>query len=223
MSFELFLVVGMLAMFFCLLYCGEIYHFPAWGMAILAVALTCIGALGAFLLGRIETGRWSARSYYGAVYLVPILMFPLALVFRLPYNRLLDISAPAGCVMLALLKVKCKIDGCCYGRIFHPAEGLKVQFPSQIVECIAALLLMAILIIMVKKGKWTGKIYPWYMVLYGVSRFVLNFFRETTPWIGPLSSGAFWSLIAIVSGSIALIVLKRKDKMDKERKSLECV
>ena len=114
--------------------------------------------------------------------------------------------------MLALLKVKCRIDGCCYGKTFHTRTG-GVQFPSQIIELIVAIVLMFVLIILLQKSKREGMIYPYYLILYGVTRFILNLFRETTPWIGPLPAGNFWSLISVGIGIIAIVVLKKRKEV----------
>ena len=157
----------------------------------------------------IESGKWNGRSYFGAVFLVPVLLFPTAKILKVRYGDLLDISAPAGCVMLALLKVKCFKDGCCYGRIFKLSSG-PFWFPSQKVEGLAGVVLTVILLILIRRKKSRGVIYCWYLILYGSIRFVLNLFRETTPWIGPLPAGNFWSLVALVLGITVMIIVRER-------------
>ena len=208
-SFNVFMVIGMFLMFFCICAANMLsYRFPIWKIAVSAVLLTIIGLIGARSMAWLEVGVWNGRSFYGAVFLVPVMMLPVSKVLKVRYGFLMDICAPAGCIMNALLKIKCKIDDCCYGRIFF-TENSGFRFPSQIVECIAAIILMLILIFMVYRRKQEGLIYPWFMILYGIVRFILNLFRETTPWIGPLPSGNFWSLISIAVGVIAIILLNQ--------------
>jgi len=199
---------GMVAMFFVMWFCGRIYDIPVWKIAVSAVLLTAIGYLGAKLMFFIESGGWSGRSLFGSIFLAPILMYPVTKVLRINYGKLLDICAPAECIMLALLKVKCVIDGCCAGRMVS-FSGKSFVFPSQKVECAAFLIIMVILLVMIFKKKKESLIYPYYMIIYGVVRFILNLLRETTPWIGPLPAGNFWSICSIIIGLIALAYYKK--------------
>ena len=210
-AFYLFLLGGMLAMFVIMLVCGRHFGMPTWKIAVFAVILTAVGYLGAKCMSFIETGNWGGRSLFGSIFLAPVLMYPAAKIFKTPYGQLMDICAPAECIMLALLKVKCTIDGCCGGRTID-FGGSSFVFPSQKVECVVFLIIMIVLAIMVLKDKYQGLVYPCYMIIYGISRFLLNLLRETTPWIGPLPAGNFWSLISIAVGIIAVIWVRQADR-----------
>lgn len=199
-------------MFLCMWITAKFYDpLPIWKLLLSALLLTCIGLLGAHLMSMIESGDWNGRSFFGAVFLAPLLMLPVSMILHIPYGTMLDLCAPAECIMLALLKVKCSIDGCCYGKIFRIGSNA-FRFPSQKVECITAIILMIVLIILIRTKRWRRTIYPWYLILYGIIRFILNLFRETTPWIGPLAAGNFWSLVAIVVGVIWMLTLLKKRK-----------
>lgn len=211
MSFAVFLIIGMCAMFLPMLYGGRSYNFPIWKTIISAIILTGIGLLGAHLMALLESGNWSGRSFFGALFLAPVLMWPIAKILNLSYSKLIDICAPAECIMLALLKVKCNIDGCCGGRYMQFGH-FGFTFPSQIVECVIAIVLMLVLLAILKKKKWEGVVYPWYMFLYGIIRFILNLLRDTTPWIGPLPAGNFWALISLIIGGSILLYYKKKIK-----------
>ena len=140
---------------------------------------------------------------------------------RIPYGYLMDFCAPAECVMLALMKYQCLVDGCCSGRVMlEIAMDGSVVFPSQIVELINALLLMAVLMGMAFFKKWRGKIYPWYLVIYGSTRFILNFFRaDIEPLLLGLPAGNLWSLLSIFIGILWLI--DRKIVIVKKQSSKE--
>lgn len=179
---------------------------PMWKTLLSAAVLTVLGVLGAKLMYVLENGGFGGISYYGAVFFPPLFMVLLALLLRVPPLTLLDLCAPAECVMLALLKVLCLKNGCCSGRLlFTAASGTEVYFPSQIIELLNALVLMVILLRLIRKGTWQGRIYPIYMLLYGITRFILNLLRDTEPFLLGLPAGNFWSLVAIV---IALIWLR---------------
>ena len=129
----------------------------------------------------------------------------------MPFGDTMDICSPGGALLLALMKVRCYIDGCCYGKTFYH-NGTSYHFPSQIVECIAGLLLAAVLILMLRKMRWRRMIGAYWFVFYGSMCFVLNFFRETTPWIGPIPAGTFWSIIAIIIGLLVLFLHKMQKR-----------
>lgn len=65
--------------------------------------------------------------------------------------------------------------------------------------------------IIMRKQKNRGRIYPWFMVLYGITRFGWNLLRETKPFVWVLPAGNFWSLIAIVIGVLWLLIDRKKD------------
>lgn len=179
---------------------------PMWKTLLSAAVLTVLGVLGAKLMFLIESGFWAGTSFYGAMFFPPLIMVLLALLLRVPPLALLDLCAPAECVMLAILKMQCAVNGCCVGILLTiTADGTYIRFPSQIIELLNALVLMAILLWLIRKGTWQGRIYPIYMLLYGITRFILNLLRDTKPFLLGLPAGNFWSLVAIV---IALIWLR---------------
>lgn len=179
---------------------------PMWKTLLSAAVLTVLGVLGAKLMFLIESGFWAGTSFYGAVFFPPLIMVLLALLLRVPPLALLDLCAPAECVMLAILKMQCAVNGCCVGILLTiTADGTYIRFPSQIIELLNALVLMVILLRLIRKGTWQGRIYPIYMLLYGITRFILNLLRDTKPFLLGLPAGNFWSLVAIV---IALIWLR---------------
>ena len=207
--FALFLIIGIVGMIICMILVGKRYEMPPVKVIIAAVYMTITGVFATYLLAFLESGAWGGRSFFGAAFLVPVFMYPASKVLRLNYADLMDICAPAGCIMLSLLKIKCAIDGCCYGR-WVQFLGETFRFPSQIVESIFALVLMIILLILIVRGNHRGTIYAWCLFLYGIMRSILNLLRETTPWLGPLPQGNVWALLAIIIG--ATIILRRKKK-----------
>ncbi len=186
-----------------------------------AVILTGAGVAGAMVMFWIESGfdNFGGRSFYGALFFAPPIMIPVALLLRMKISEMLDLCAPSECVMLALLKVNCCIDGCCGGKVLYQntAENVCIVFPSQIVECMTALLLMALLLYMMKRGNNKGTLYAQYMIIYGILRFVLNLMRETSPFVWILLAGNFWSLISVIIGFVWLCIARKMHPVKKAR------
>lgn len=172
-----------------------------WKMAILTLLTLITGVGGTMILAYIELGEFGGTSFYGAVFLVPILIMP-AMLLRITYKDIQNLIAPAECAMLVVMRFDCLDKGCCFGR-YLPELGF--QFPSQISEMVVGTAIMITLIRMHKKNHQV-QLYPWYMILYGVCRFVLQGFRYggTDPWVLGMSQGHFWSLISVAIGFVWL-------------------
>ena len=200
--------LGAVAMFLSMLLRKKQFSKVAiWKMVLLTLWLTITGVLGTMILAYIELGEFGGTSFYGAVFLVPILILP-AMLMRITYKDILNLCAPAECAMLLVMRFDCLDKGCCFGR-YLPA--LEFQFPSQIAEMVVAITIMITLIQMHRKDRQV-QLYPWYMILYGVCRFILQGFRYggTDPWVLGLSQGHFWSLIAVMIGTVWLLLSRAR-------------
>ena len=200
--------LGAVAMFLSMLLRKKQFSKVAiWKMALLTVWLTITGVLGTMILAYIELGEFGGTSFYGAVFLVPILILP-AMLMRITYKDILNLCAPAECAMLLVMRFDCLDKGCCFGR-YLPA--LEFQFPSQIAEMVVAITIMITLIQMHRKDRKV-QLYPWYMILYGVCRFILQGFRYggTDPWVLGLSQGHLWSLVSMAIGTVWLLLSRRR-------------
>lgn len=218
------LAIGMVIMFIPIAIQSKWRNIAIWKSAVVSLILTITGTVGIHIWFFVENFRFGGRSFYGAVFLVPIVCVLCSKLLRISYGTLTDISAPAGCAMLALMKIKCLVDDCCNGiPLYADADGIVVYFPSQIVELATAIVLMTVLLII--SFRKNQPVYAWFLILYGATRFVLNFFRlAKTPYIWMLSAGHFWSLVAVVIGIIWLIVfndLKRNPSKSSLLRKLE--
>ena len=210
----IFLTIGTVLMGIPIAFVAKRYQLSVVKALIATVLLTVTGTLGTKILYFIENLKLDGLSFYGAVFLVPIVFALIARILRMPYGKLTDLCAVGECIMLALMKVSCFLSGCCRGMVLYVTEaGEEVRFPSALVEIVVALILFAILLTWALKKKRQGQLYAWYLLLYGCVRFVLNLFRDV--WNNltlPLPYGNIWSLVAIVAGAIWLAILVKKEK-----------
>lgn len=212
-NLPLVLAIGAVAMLIPIIIQSRWKEVPIWKSVIVTLLLTATGTLGIYVWFFVENLEWGGRSFFGAVFLVPLVCIPAARILKINYGVLTDISAPAGCAMLALMKLKCYLDGCCRGiRLYRDEMGVAHYFPSQLVELTNALVLCVILMILSHDKKRTGCVYGWFFLLYGSTRFILNFFRSgTTPFLWILPAGNVWSLVAVLVGVYWL--KKKKDNI----------
>jgi phosphatidylglycerol:prolipoprotein diacylglycerol transferase len=123
-----------------------------------------------------------------------------------------DIAAPCIMLGLALGRVGCFFNGCCYGQ---PTDGaLGVQFPghpgpvhpTQIYEAAGALLLAAALYALLRwRGRGRGAVFGWMLVGYGVLRTLIEIYRaDPRGSIGPLSTSQIISIPLIAIGAVVI-------------------
>jgi len=209
MSLYVILFIGVILMSALMSWQVKRYYKQYWKGIIVAVLLVITGVIGSYLWFYLENGTFGGRSFYGAVFFAPILFLPASKILRMKYLDVMDLIAPAGCITLALVKVQCIKDRCCMGKVlFINADDIVVRFPSQIAEMIVFFVIAAILIWMLTKPRCRSMVFPWFLVLYGSTRFVLDFFRDVqSPYAIGLSAGSFWSLCAILLGVAWFAVL----------------
>ena len=181
-----------------------------------------IGYIGALIMGYIENKSFGPISYYGTVFIIPFLMALLAWIYKKRFHAMTDFITPVQSIAVAVIKLNCFISGCCYGRVIgERADGSPIRFPSQLTEMCFGLVLMLLFLFLEKKGKIKNKMYPAFLIIYGVGRFALNYLRDVTAWIGILPPGNFWSLIAIVIGVFWFVnVDSWSNKKDRTSKNL---
>lgn len=176
------------------------------------LCLTISGVFGAFLMFFIENGSIGGISYFGSVLFSPILLFLFSKLLRINFKDYLNISAPAECVMLAVMKTSCYATGCCGGNeLFNSFSPI----PLQMIECINAILIAILLIVIYLKYDF-DYIYAWYFIIYGCVRFFLNFFRANlSTFLFGLSAGHFWAVVSIIIGWFVIVKVKKREKINK--------
>ncbi|MPM65442.1 Prolipoprotein diacylglyceryl transferase [bioreactor metagenome] len=143
-----------------------------------------------------------------------------ALRKKLPFFSLTDYFIPALVLGHAFGRIGCLFAGCCYGMecvspisIVFPAGSAAPAgvplLPTQLMESAFLFLLCAFLVWRLTKKKPFGTISGWYMVLYGVWRFTIEFFRrDERGFVGALSTSQFISIFVVLGGAALLLLVK---------------
>ena len=141
-----------------------------------------------------------------------------ALRKKLPFFSLTDYFIPGLVIGHAFGRIGCFFAGGCYGMecetplsVVFPTGGAAPAgiplLPTQLMESAFLFLLCAFLVWRLTKKKPFGTVSGWYMVLYGVWRFTIEFFRsDERGFVGALSTSQFISIF-IFAGGLALLLL----------------
>ena len=211
-SFTVILSIGAVGMLTYAIIQRKKYSLNVLQVALVTILLTLVGVAGAKLMFATENGfqAWGGISFFGSVFLIPVMMPLLGLLFRLKFSQTLDLCAPCVAIMITCLRVNCMISGCCGGWQVCIGE-VCFTWPTQAIESVMDLIIFLLLLKLGTDNTHNGRLYPTFMISYGSIRFLLEFLRDTPKeWLF-MSHGQWFSLIAIVIGIAWLVLGKRID------------
>ncbi len=161
---------------------------------------------------------WSEGGlvFYGGV-IGGIMMGLLYLkIYKLPVNTFIELCIPTIPLGHAFGRIGCFLAGCCYGKVTNENHGVHFPFleenvyviPVQLYEAIFLFLLFIFLLIINYSFK-NKKPYlqsGLYFIIYGLWRFIIEFFRgDEIRGIFLLSTSQWISLLAIALGTYMLV------------------
>ena len=129
-----------------------------------------------------------------------------------------DLFSPAMALGQAFGRIGCFCAGCCYGApsscslaVTYPAgvgsaapAGVPL-LPTQLFESAFCFVLTAVLVWIFKRQKRLGTTTSWYFILYGVWRFIIEFFRsDDRGAVGALSTSQFIGIFIINFKNISI-------------------
>jgi len=147
---------------------------------------------------------------------------------RMPVWSVTDVFAPGIALGHVVGRLGCFFAGCCYGR---PAEvpwavtftnryaaetiGTPINIPlhpAQLYEAGAEVLILGVLLAGERRGRdFPGRTFWGYMLLYGISRFIIEFYRgDPRGMVGALSTSQFVSVLIVPLSIVMLILLARR-------------
>jgi phosphatidylglycerol---prolipoprotein diacylglyceryl transferase len=177
----------------------------------------------------------SGGVFYGGLILAVAVALWYMRRHRMPMWTTCDVFAPAIALGHAVGRLGCLAAGCCFGRetsvpwavtFTHPEAAANVGtplnvplHPTQLYESGAELLILVLLIATERKGRpFPGRTFWLYLFLYGVSRFIIEFFRGDDRGIvfDLLPTSQFISLLIVPLSLVMLYVLSRRPQLTPE-------
>lgn len=211
-TFHLMLTIGILGMLLCTYKRRSLFKLSGWQCGAFAALLTGSGVAGATLLYFLETGAFGGVSFYGSVFLIPIIMPLFGLLFRLKPGQTMDICGPCVAIMIGCLRFSCFLTGCCGGWTAC-IGSICFEWPTQMLDSIGDFAIMTWLLHKESGEPQSGKLYPIFMVAYSAMRFFLEFLRDTSKdWIY-LSHGQWFAILAVVFGLSWIGILNRRHRV----------
>lgn len=186
-----------------------------WEVLILALTHTLVGVgfvkLFALLEAGFDTTKAGALSMFGGVFFMPIYYFVYAKIKKLPIGLVFDIFTISLVSTLLLARINCLHAGCCLGKNINYTEA---RYPTRELEIGYDVIFLGVSIFFIFKEKFQGKIYLFYLISYGVFRFIIEWMRESES--NGFHIAHVWSLLAVLIGVGLLIYIYFRNK-DKEK------
>ncbi len=174
----------------------------------------------------------SGGVFYGGLIAAVAVAFWYMRRHRMPLWTTCDVFAPGIALGHAVGRLGCLAAGCCYGRptdlawgitFTNPAASANVGtplgvplHPTQLYEVGAELGILVLLLATERRGRpFAGRTFWAYMLLYGVSRFVIEFFRGDPRGVvlDVLSTSQFISVLLVPLSVAMLLYLGRRGEV----------
>ena len=153
---------------------------------------------------------------------VPFIGLLFARLFKIDYHKAIELIAPIPCIIHGVAHFGCISVGCCCGYpwehgIWNPATHDR-RFPNQPIEALVAVAIAIITILRAKEFDYSGKskAYALMLILFGSTRFVLEFFRDNEKLFWGISSLAIHAFVMFVAGLFFFFFPFDKFKKKKE-------
>ena len=144
-----------------------------------ALCLSILNSLFGVLFVKIFAfleGEPGGMSLFGGVFFLPIVYFLGAKITKRNFAYICDIFAICTIFTVMCARTNCLLSGCCGGVPIPGTDGLK--WPTQMMEIVFYIGLIVFLGRKVGKPQYRGRVYPMYLMIYGIFRFLLEFIRE---------------------------------------------
>ena len=184
-------------------------------MLLIYVVFSSVGFIGALYGPPLVGITRSGIRLYGLVLFDFIALFVMSKVLRMDVRKLGDFITPSIMAVCSSSKINCLIRDCCKGIVLFNNSDIPVRFPSVIVEMAIWAIFVAALLIIDRKKRSDGYMWPILMIWFGIVRFLADFLRgselERRPYLIGLTGGQFWSLVSALAGMAFLIWTFRKN------------
>ena len=233
-TFGVMMLVGMVAAFVLLYFNRRRVPFSEDDLLTMALYAIIGGFIGAkllywivefdqilanprFLLDTLTAGF----VFYGALIVGALAILVFARRRKQPFFGYVDLVAPSFILAQGFGRIGCFCAGCCYGAVcdsplsvIYPAgssapAGVPL-LPTQLFESAFCFVFAAVLTAIFRRQKRYGTTTGWYLVGYGVWRFIIEFFRsDDRGAVGALSTSQFIGIFIVLFGIVTLVLVRQ--------------
>lgn len=156
--------------------------------------------------------------FYGGFILALISLYTYCRKIKADFIKVFDIITPAMTIGHACGRIGCFLNGCCFGTVTESWIGVKYPLysepymcypgaalhPSQLYEAFANILMCGIMFYLVRKVRYKGVPIGAYFVTYGITRFIIEFFRGDNAKMLGLTIAQYIGIGVVFMGALFL-------------------
>lgn len=221
-----FVAGGVVLMIFCFANAKN-YKIPLKKAIPFVIIVYAIAVAWMFFLYWAESGfkNFGGNNIVRIFVWVPLIAWPFCKLFKLDFKTMCDYLAPVVCVQHGVSHFGCIFGGCCYSYEWAPGIWNHVlrynTFPIQPIEALVAVAIVLYIWLREKKSgfKVTGEYYPLMLILFGYSRFLLEFARDNDKLFLGISSLAIHALIMGLVGTAWLVTVRERNRRKQTRRA----
>ena len=158
-------------------------------------------------------------TFHGGLFFAVIGALCYTYRHRLSFWRIANIAAPSIALGMSIGRMGCFLNGCCYGKpwklglIFPVTSPAGRAFPhrpiipSQLISSVDLLAIFFVLSLLRRQDRWTGHLFPFFLLFYSAHRFGIEFLRaDHLPIYLHLTPAQLASIFVAI---LALIMLRK--------------
>lgn len=213
-------IIAFAAQMLFLIFYRKKYGLTLWQSIVAVLVIYPASYFWMLVLAWVENGfkNWGANNIVRVYVYAPLICIAAAKLIKLPSRKIIDYVAPSMALQQVIGHSVCPFAGCCQGYacswgIWNPGSGTRL-FPNQWLECIVSVIIVWYLLRLAKQEKYagTGRVYAMFLLIFGGTRFFLEFLRDNEKLILGVSGLALHALFMVLVGTAWLMVLYEKDK-----------
>jgi phosphatidylglycerol:prolipoprotein diacylglycerol transferase len=202
-----------------------------YDLSIIIVLGAVIGSRGLYILTHRDhfssildvVAIWQGgATYYGGLILAVAGAVVYLRIKKVPFLRVADIVAPSIAAGVFITRWGCFLSGCCFGNptscpigvsfpsgspAGHYYTGIPIH-PTQIYSSVYGLAIFVTLLLLDRKKRFDGFLFALLCILYGIARFVVDFFRfyeDSAVVAGGLTDNQLISIVLVLFGVFLLV------------------
>ena len=183
-----------------------------WEITVLCLIHTTYGVLTVLFFAILESGFditvVGSISLFGGIFFMPLMYFVYAKIKNIPLSIVFDVFSIALASTLFFARLNCLHAGCCQGIIM---DSNGIRWPAREIDLLAHLLFIIFAAPRIISNQSKGKLYPYYMIIYGLTRFANEWLRENES-SSPIHIAHIWSIVSFVIGTTFIIIIHSKQK-----------
>ena len=160
--------------------------------------------------------------FHGGFIFAAIGVFLFSYFRNYSFFKLMDLGAMLVAIGYPIARIGCFLNGCCYGSpsdlpwaVVFPAVDDITRHPTQLYSSLLMLFVLVLMLYLRRFKFFEGFHLAWFLLLYGVYRFLVEFLRVNPEVMAGLTEPQLVSMAFIIVGAGVLLFQRTRYRVDR--------